>query len=77
MRPQRNAAATRTTSCAANKPGETADKVLGRLKQELDQATAFQRSEGVSVVYGQDSQFVCDIRFSGGQVAVAAVVPLE
>lgn len=63
--------------CAANKPGETADKVLGRLKQELDQATAFQRSERVSVVYGQDSQFVCDIRFSGGQVAVAAVAPLE
>lgn len=63
--------------CAANQPGEMADKVMGRLKQELDGATAFQRKEGVSVVYGKDSQYVCDIRFSEGQVAVVAVTPLE
>lgn len=63
--------------CAANQPGEPAGKVLSRLKQELDQATAFQRQSGVSVVYGKTSQYVCDIRFNGDQVAVAAVTPLD
>ena len=62
--------------CAANQPGESAGKVLSRLQQELDQATAFQRQGGVSVVYGKNSQYVCDIRFNGDQVAVAAVTPL-
>ena len=63
--------------CAANQPGESAGKVLSRLQQDLDQATAFQRHGGVSVVYGKNDQYVCDIRFNDDQVTVAAVTPLE
>ena len=59
--------------CAASQPGEAAGRVMSRLERELDDVTAFQRKEGISVVYGIGSQYVCDIRFSGGQVALAAV----
>lgn len=63
--------------CAATQPGESAGKVLSRLKQELAEATAFQSRSGVSLVYGKDSQYVCDVRFNGEQVAVAAVTSLN
>lgn len=63
--------------CAASQPGETTDKVMARLRQELDQATAFMRQSGVTVVYGKSNQYACDIRFKGDQVAVAAVTQLD
>lgn len=65
------------TFCSSAQPGEAAGNVLSRLQQELDEATAFQSQTGVSLVYGKTSQYVCDIRFSGDQVAVAAVTPLN
>ena len=63
--------------CAASQPGETAEKVISRLQQEHDQATAFRRENSLAVVYGKSSQYVCDIRFKGDQVATAAVTSLN
>lgn len=63
--------------CAASQPGVASEKVMARLKEELDQATAFLRQSGVTVIYGKSSQYACDVRFNGGEVAVASVTPLD
>ncbi|MFP5429734.1 MAG: hypothetical protein ACLGHE_01960 [Gammaproteobacteria bacterium] len=74
---QSQAEARALSFCAASQPGQAAGRVMSRLEQELGEVTAFQRKEGISVIYGSGSQYVCDIRFSGGQVAVAAVAHLD
>lgn len=63
--------------CAATKPGQSAQNVLTRMHGELSAATAFESQKGVSLIYGKASQYVCDIRFKGNQVAVAAVSALN
>lgn len=63
--------------CAATKPGQSVQNVLSRMSGELDAATAFESQKGVSLVYGKASQYVCDVRFKGNEVAVASVSALD
>ncbi|MDP2229142.1 MAG: hypothetical protein Q8J78_16885 [Moraxellaceae bacterium] len=74
---ERQAESRAVSFCAAATPGESASTILGRVRSLADEAQAVASQNGVSVVWGSDSQYACDIRFEAGQVVVAAVTPLD
>lgn len=74
---ERQAESRALSFCATATPGESVNTVLGRVQSLADEARSVASRNGVSIVWGNDSQFACDIRFEAGRVAVAAVTPLD
>jgi len=74
---QAHAEESATSFCAAVQPGEAADNVVARAQSSLEKSWIATGKHSLSVMFGKDQRYVCDVRFASNHVVAKAVTPMD
>ena len=74
---QAHAAESASSFCAAVQTGESSTNVVARAQSTADKSWITTGKHGLSVMFGKDQRFVCDVRFAGNHVVAKAVTQID
>ena len=74
---QAHAQVSASSFCAAVQTGESADNVIARAQSAPEKSWITTGKHGLSVMFGKNQGYVCDVRFAASHVVGKAVTQID